>query len=147
MSDITLIAQNVVQNQTSQRLGPGARTFVASPLTGILYLSSTINFNALHAVRQLHVGDNGVVFDILMVNGNSTLDTTLYTDYLTVFKKPSGGIIKRGGHIDAAGHIRCVLWAIDLNEAGTWSVQPVVTGNGKTSHGSIETFNVLENLI
>jgi hypothetical protein len=153
INKVSLIAgcrqgQRLMAIDGDQELSSGSPldfAFVEEPIAGISYLASSINYNVSDSAGLVHLGDNGVIIDLLLVNGNDVLDTDLYS-FAMVFKKPLGGIIEKGGHVSSPGRIRCVLWSNDLDEAGVWKVQPVVSGNGKVVHGSVEIFRVLENL-
>ena len=101
----------------------------------------------------LHVGDVGIPIRVT-VKDRETKQPRDLSDYVSGtlrFKKPSGTTVDKTATKvgdGTAGEIEYVTVANDINEAGTWYVQPVevVTAGDGPWAGDADDFLVRENL-
>ncbi len=103
------------------------------------------------ATAEIHKGDIGTAFQITMRDENGAIiDLTSASEKKIRLQRPDLTTTEVNATFATNGADGVIQWktavAGDLNQAGTWKIQGVVTlSNGKW-HSNIDSFKVYENI-
>lgn len=100
---------------------------------------------------EVHVGDRGTVFRVTVLEQGQTLDVSTSTNRTLYFRKPVSDTVLSVPAVFTTdgtdGNIEYVIQSGDLDEAGCWRVQAVLTFPGDALwSGEVGDFMVYPNL-
>lgn len=98
---------------------------------------------------EIHVDDIGTKFSITIKDGDTAVDISNATSIVLTFKKPDDELIYRSGVFTTDGTDGGVYYDVvagDLDEAGYYKLQGVVSSPSGVFHTNIHSFQVHCNL-
>jgi hypothetical protein len=106
--------------------------------------------NIMSCESQLHVGDKNFTFAVTITEDCQPIDISSATDIDIIFSKPDGtSVIKSAVFVTDGtdGKIKYITIDNDIDQAGVWKIQAVVTlGTGSLYHSAVKTFKVFCNI-
>jgi len=98
---------------------------------------------------EIHKGDIGTIFRITITEAGAAVNVSTATTKTFKFTKPDGTVVEKAASFTGSGsdgQLQYTTIADDLDQAGSWQVQPYLVMTGFTGHKEINQFSVVGNL-
>ncbi len=95
-------------------------------------------------MTDIHLGDVGTIFEVVVQDAGTPLDISANTEILIIFQKPDGTPVSKTAVFSTDGtdgKMRYVSVTDDLDQIGGWKLQGKITlpaWTGKTGTGEFE---------
>lgn len=102
------------------------------------------------AQPEIHVGDIGTTFEVTLKQSAAVVDLSSATVKQIYFMKPDGSTLTKTASFTTDGTDGKIYYNTttgDLDTAGDWQLQAVVTFGASVWHSSIAAFAVFPNLV
>lgn len=101
------------------------------------------------AKNEIHVGDIGTTFRVLVKDGSDVVDISSATTKQILFTKPSTDTLTKDASFTTDGSDGLIEYDTlsgDLDESGIWKIQAYLVLSGGSWHSDIAIFKVHGNL-